>query len=255
VTTCLGTQVMRKQLHRCRQTGCAAKGHCQYGFPFPAQPAHNTTFDAASQRYSYHRPAQYDANGCLHRNVVPYHPAVLLLWNAHMNIQRITDASWSLYILKYTVRCCCVPYCAFSAPYFAAMPPAPWYIDLSNCNAFFMLQMKTEPTGTISVDTDTLKALGLTADDCSETELKLVAGFMLSRPISTSEAALSLLGIPTIWRSGSVHSVRLQLLLQHPHRPVFAVTYCDCCITDLNANAAGDDSATCTADRAMRWRR
>ena len=55
--------------------------------------------------------------------------------------------------------------------------------------------MKTEPTGTISVDTDTLKALGLTADDCSETELKLVAGFMLSRPILTSEAALSLLSL------------------------------------------------------------
>ena len=109
---------MRKQLHRCRQTGCSAKGHCQYGFPFPAQPAHNTTVDAASQRYSYHRPAQCDAHGCLHRNVVPYHPAVLLLWNAHMNIQRITDASWSLYILKYTVRrssltCCAILLCTF----------------------------------------------------------------------------------------------------------------------------------------------
>ena len=74
------------------------------------------------------------------------------------------------------------------------------------------------------MDTDTLKALGLTADDCSETELKLVAGFMLSRPISTSEAALSLLGLPTIWRSGSVHSVRLPVLPYHARQLVLAVT-------------------------------
>jgi hypothetical protein len=33
--------------------------------------------------------------------VVPYHPAVLLAWGAHVNIQRVTNTSWSFYILKY----------------------------------------------------------------------------------------------------------------------------------------------------------
>jgi hypothetical protein len=42
----------------------------------------------------------YFRPGWEHRNVVPYHPAILLIWGAHMNLQMITNASWSLYLLK-----------------------------------------------------------------------------------------------------------------------------------------------------------
>jgi hypothetical protein len=32
--------------------------------------------------------------------VVPYHPACLLCWGAHMNIQAVTNTVWSFYVLK-----------------------------------------------------------------------------------------------------------------------------------------------------------
>lgn len=32
--------------------------------------------------------------------VVPYHPACLLCWGAHMNIQAVTNTAWSFYVLK-----------------------------------------------------------------------------------------------------------------------------------------------------------
>lgn len=35
---------------------------------------------------------------------VPYHPMVLMTWGAHMNIQRVTSAAWSYYLLKYTLK-------------------------------------------------------------------------------------------------------------------------------------------------------
>ena len=38
------------------------------------------------------------------RNVVPYHPTILLLWGAHMNLQRITNNAWSFYLLKYSLK-------------------------------------------------------------------------------------------------------------------------------------------------------
>ncbi len=42
------------------------------------------------------------------RNVVPFHPKVLLMWGAHMNIQRITNSAWSFYLCTEAgaiVRC------------------------------------------------------------------------------------------------------------------------------------------------------
>jgi hypothetical protein len=32
--------------------------------------------------------------------IVPYHPACLLCWGAHMNIQAVTNTAWSYYVLK-----------------------------------------------------------------------------------------------------------------------------------------------------------
>lgn len=51
-----------------------------------------------SNRYIYYRPSW------AHRNVVPYHPIVAILWGAHMNIQRINSAAWSFYVLKYAMK-------------------------------------------------------------------------------------------------------------------------------------------------------
>ncbi len=52
----------------------------------------------ATLHYVFHRPRYCD------RNVVPYHPTILLLWGAHMNLQRITNHAWSFYLLKYSLK-------------------------------------------------------------------------------------------------------------------------------------------------------
>ncbi len=36
---------------------------------------------------------------------MPYHYTTLILWGAHMNIQRITSSYWSYYLLKYAMKC------------------------------------------------------------------------------------------------------------------------------------------------------
>lgn len=44
---------------------------------------------------------------CLWPHVRAVHPClqgVLLVWNAHMNLQRVTNASWSRYLLKYAMK-------------------------------------------------------------------------------------------------------------------------------------------------------
>jgi hypothetical protein len=39
------------------------------------------------------------------RNIVPYHASLLLLWNAHLNIQDIIFSYWSYYLFKYIMKC------------------------------------------------------------------------------------------------------------------------------------------------------
>ncbi len=39
------------------------------------------------------------------KNAVPYHCTTLILWGAHMNIQRIISTYWSYYLLKYAMKC------------------------------------------------------------------------------------------------------------------------------------------------------
>jgi hypothetical protein len=38
-------------------------------------------------------------------NVVPYHAYLLLVWNAHLDIQFIIFSYWSYYLYKYTMKC------------------------------------------------------------------------------------------------------------------------------------------------------
>ena len=48
------------------------------------------------------RPHQSEQ--CLHWLQVPYHPVVAYLWGAHTNIQVVTNAAWSFYMLKYALK-------------------------------------------------------------------------------------------------------------------------------------------------------
>ncbi len=52
-----------------------------------------------SNRWEYYRPRY--AN----RNVIAYHPTLLVLWGAHMNMLQITSSHWSHYLLKYSMKC------------------------------------------------------------------------------------------------------------------------------------------------------
>jgi hypothetical protein len=51
------------------------------------------------KKWEYYRP-RYE-----NRNVVPYHPTLLLLWGTHLKILCITSSYWSFYLLKYAMKC------------------------------------------------------------------------------------------------------------------------------------------------------
>ena len=51
-------------------------------------------FCRCTYRYIYPRHNEGDSM------IVPYHPACLLCWGAHMNIQAVTNTAWSYYVLK-----------------------------------------------------------------------------------------------------------------------------------------------------------
>jgi hypothetical protein len=152
--------VIRKQMHVCTEAGCRANGACKYGFPHASHPQRQCTYNPATKRWQYYRPSP------AHRNVVPYHPTLLLLWGAHMNIQRITNEAWSRYVLKYTLKC--------------------------------------EPHGTLNLDTAAVQALGL--QDLSQTQLTAIASLYFARPVSPCEAALGMLKVPVVQKSDAVLS-------------------------------------------------
>jgi hypothetical protein len=89
---------MHKQQHKCRSDGCRADNTCKYGFPQRSFPSIAAAVNPSTKIWQYHRPRDADAN------TVPYHPLLLLLWSAHCNVQRITNADWSRYVLKYSMR-------------------------------------------------------------------------------------------------------------------------------------------------------
>ena len=85
--------VRRKEIHKCSKVGCPngcrRKGYCKEGAPWPINMDHTPRFNARTKRYDYYRP------GVQHQWVVPYHPALLRLWGAHVNVYKITNESWS----------------------------------------------------------------------------------------------------------------------------------------------------------------
>ena len=86
--------------------------------------------------------------------VVPYHPAVLLAWQAHMNIQAVTATAWSFYVLKYAAK----------------------------------MQLPSN----ISLAAEALHTLGL--EGISEQQARLASAVVLSRPVCPCEAAHILSG-------------------------------------------------------------
>lgn len=96
--------------------------------------------------------------------VVPYHPAVLLAWGAHMNLQAVTDTAWSYYLLTYAA--------------------------------------KEQLPANLALDGKALAALGL--QGVGTQQASLAAAVVMSRPICPCEAALITSGIPIVACSDSV---------------------------------------------------
>ncbi|GBB84746.1 hypothetical protein RclHR1_11310003 [Rhizophagus clarus] len=81
-------KVLAHQIHHCQAHHCggppAPGERCSKGF---SQPLSNHTYeDENTLRYIYKRTKEED------RWVVPYHPPILLLWNAHICFQYVTSA-------------------------------------------------------------------------------------------------------------------------------------------------------------------
>eukprot|EP00898_Chlorokybus_atmophyticus_P005720 jgi/Chlat1/6149/Chrsp41S05722 len=96
--------------------------------------------------------------------VIPCHPAIALLWGAHVNLQRICNEAWSYYVLKYAI--------------------------------------KSEPFGKLNLNPDAARCLGLKG--MTDAELRVTSALYMSKPVSPAEAALVLLNIPIVHMSSSV---------------------------------------------------
>ncbi|DBA91865.1 TPA: hypothetical protein ACH3X1_015999 [Trebouxia sp. C0004] len=154
--------VTQKQTHVCRDTMCCANSPtCKYGFPYDPQPSHSPVFDSAHNRFLYHRLRYQD------RNVSSYHPNVLLLWGAHMNLQRITQSAWSFYVLKYSMKC--------------------------------------EPSGCLQLQPTALSMLGL--DNLQPAQLATASALLMTKPVSPAEAALMCLQHSVVQASSTVQYI------------------------------------------------
>jgi hypothetical protein len=78
------------------------KGHngtCKFGFPYSPHIEPNSFLIKKTNKWKYYTPPYED------QNVVPYHPTLLLVCGAHLNILCITSSYWSFYLLKYAMKC------------------------------------------------------------------------------------------------------------------------------------------------------
>ncbi len=95
------------------------------------------------------------------RNVVAYHPTLLFLWGAHMNMLWITSSLWSHYLLKYSMKC--------------------------------------EPHGCIELNTKNASCLSW--QNISPLYLKLIFTLFTLKPVSPTEVALTCLQIPIVQKN------------------------------------------------------
>ena len=93
------TVVGQYQIHECRPLRCFPRvggkvsRKCRYGFPYERTDKEGPSEDGV--RYNYRRRKEEDIK------VVSYNLAILLSWQAHMNIQRVSHSGWELYLAKY----------------------------------------------------------------------------------------------------------------------------------------------------------
>lgn len=162
--------VLKKQQHVCRKEGCQKNQNgpkCQYGFAFDAHPDHKASYNLEHNRWEYYRPccpSNATATPSRNRNIIPYHAMVLLLWGAHMNLQRITNDAWSFYVLKYAMKC--------------------------------------EPAGKLFIDRDNAAMLGL--GHLSDLQLMVIGALHMHRNVTVAEAALGCLEVGMVQSNHAV---------------------------------------------------
>ena len=164
--------VLRKQQHPCSPPGFGCRAtknkRCKYGYPCAVCEELNH-YSERVRAWVYKRPFVPHSTGenphSMNERIVPYHPTILLLWKAHMNLQVVTREAWSFYLLKYATKC--------------------------------------EPSCQLNLDADLARSIGMHQGDAACTEfdeitLKFISGVALTRPVCPAEAALDLLQIPNI---------------------------------------------------------
>jgi hypothetical protein len=94
--TALAQYVLAKQHHECHVDKCRPHNspYCKDHYPMQVQPSTTPVWRNAQKKYLYYRPRECDAY------VDVYHPATLLIWGARINMQKVTGAAWSAYLLK-----------------------------------------------------------------------------------------------------------------------------------------------------------
>jgi hypothetical protein len=143
------------QSHSCSKDSCRKDCHghkCYYGFPCSAQSSVEPVMDDVVRKWMYYRPRHED------RNVVPYHPLVLLFWEAHCNVQKVTKEDWSEYLMKYAT--------------------------------------KGEAVGNLNLDVEKSKVVGLSS--FSTAQLKAYTALFQSTPVSPCETTLHMMGVDLV---------------------------------------------------------
>lgn len=156
--------VSLKQLHACFFVGGQPRdcrkdnpGRCKKGFPFTT-PNRQGTHRTGNGSYDYFRFSKAD------KDIVVHHPGVLLVWDAHCNLQRVVNATWSQYVLKYA--------------------------------------LKIEKAAPLKLSAASAEAMGL--HGLSEQQRALVASSVFARPMSTGEAVLWMSHIDLVQTSYTV---------------------------------------------------
>ncbi|KAI8110015.1 hypothetical protein M9434_001291 [Picochlorum sp. BPE23] len=131
---------------------CGKKRPCKLGYPYDIYNG-PTKYDEHRKEYLYKCPNYHS------RNVVSYHPELMLAWNAHMCLKRVTHADFSYYLLKYT--------------------------------------LKSEPTGPLSLNKEVESQMNMTNLDAGL--VKVVNAMTQSQPVSEVGAALQMMRVPIVY--------------------------------------------------------
>jgi hypothetical protein len=94
--------VNAKQRHVCKDTTCKKTRICDRGFPVALHPGACPTQGPVSKQWKYMRVHATDVD------IVPYHIAAHVLWEAHHNLQIVSNALFSWYLLKYQLKGDCI---------------------------------------------------------------------------------------------------------------------------------------------------